>query len=225
MNSSRQPFAILTDFDGTISQFDVADFIYQHFAACGMFFAEQWAQGLISTREEVLQTYATVSASQAEIASALVTVPIDPTFHNLVNLTRERGIQLVIVSDGMDWVIETVLAAHGISGLPLYANHIHFENGRPEITFPWWDDLCPMDGVCKPQILHRFRETGQRIVYIGDGRSDQLAAAHADLVFAKPALAAYCRQQNIAAREFNSFAEICAWLESDELIPMRQPEG
>lgn len=209
------PFAILTDFDGTISVFDVSDFVYQRFAACGMFYAEQWSQGLISTREEVTQTYATVSASQAEIAAALQSVPIDPTFHDLVELTRRRGIELVIVSDGMDWTIQTVLAAHGIVGLPMYANHISFASGHPEVTFPWWHDCCPMDGVCKPQVLRRFRDAGKRIVYIGDGRSDRLAVAHADVVFAKHQLAAHCREQNIPAHEFASFREICDWVNAN----------
>jgi 2,3-diketo-5-methylthio-1-phosphopentane phosphatase len=211
---TAQPIAILTDFDGTISDFDVSDFIYQNFAAVGMFYAEQWSKGLISTREEVLQTYATVTASQEEIAAALATVPIDPTFHELVELARRRGLELVIVSDGMDWVIETVLAAHGVHGLPLFANHLVFENGRPKISFPWWDQQCPMDGVCKPQVLRRFIEAGKRIVYIGDGRSDRLAAEHANVVFAKNALVDICRAQNIPAYEFTCFREVCAWLEN-----------
>ena len=33
---TRQTLAILTDFDGTISDFDVSDFIYQNFAAVGI---------------------------------------------------------------------------------------------------------------------------------------------------------------------------------------------
>lgn len=210
-----QTLAILTDFDGTISDFDVSDFIYQNFAAVGMFYAEQWSKGLISTREEVLNTYATVTASQEAIAAALATVPIDPTFHELVELTDRRGLELVIVSDGMDWVINTVLAAHGIHGLPMYANHLVFADGKPTITFPWWDQLCPMDGVCKPQVLRRFSDAGKRIVYIGDGRSDRLAAEHADVVFAKNALVDICRAQNIVAHEFTRFREVCDWLEKN----------
>ena len=214
MNGHR-PLVILSDFDGTISEFDVSDFIYKNFAGCGMFYAEQWSQGLISTREEVLRTYATVTASQEEIAAALATVPIDPTFHELVELTRRRGIELAIVSDGMDWVIETVLATHGIHGLPLYANHITFQDGKPCITFPWWHDFCPMDGVCKPKVLSRFREAGKRIVYIGDGRSDRLAAAEADVVFAKNNLVSICQAQKIPALEYSSFRDICGWLETN----------
>lgn len=213
--NTPSPLVILSDFDGTISKFDVSDFIYQNFAGCGMLYAEQWSRGLISTREEVLRTYDTVTASKEEIAAALATVPIDPSFHTLVERTQRLGIELAIVSDGMDWVIETVLAAHGIHGLALYANHITFQGGKPCITFPWWHEFCPMDGVCKPKVLNRFRDAGKRIVYIGDGRSDRLAAAEADVVFAKNDLVTICQAQNIAAREFTSFDDICGWLEAN----------
>ena len=89
------------------------------------------------------------------------------------------GIELAVVSDGLDWAIETVLESHGIHGLPVYANHVVFEGAEFHCEFPWYDPLTPLVGVCKPLIVRRYRQDGGRVIYIGDGRSDREAVAEA----------------------------------------------
>ncbi len=209
---------VLCDFDGTISPADLADFIFARFAACGLFYSIQWAKGLIDTREEILRSFATISAGPDEIAAALAKVDVDPTFQELVDFARQTGFELAIVSDGLDWAIDVVLKSHGIQGLPIYSNHVTFKSGRIACEFPWYDPSTPMSGVCKPLVVRRYRQGGGRLVYIGDGRSDREAVREVDLVFAKDALAQYCREQGIAALEFSNFREICGqlqlWLES-----------
>ncbi len=220
MTDSSPSVTVLCDFDGTITPSDLADFIFSRFAACGLFYSMQWAQGLIDTREEILRSFATISAGPEEIAAALAEITIDPTFADLVALTRLRGIELAVVSDGLDWAIDSVLRAHGIQGLPIYSNHVTFEGGRIGCEFPWYDSSTPLSGVCKPLIIRRYRQGGGRLVYIGDGRSDREAVLEVDLVFAKDALAQYCREQGIAALEFSDFGEVCSqlqlWLETLE---------
>ncbi len=214
---------VLCDFDGTITPSDLADFIFRRFAACGLFYSKQWAQGLIDTREEILRTFATISAGPDEIADALAKIDIDPTFEELVAFTRQQGIELAVVSDGLDWAIDTVLKAHGIQGLPIYANHVVFEGGRMTCEFPWYDSSTPLVGVCKPRVVRRYRQDGGKVIFIGDGRTDREAAIEADLVFARDALAHYCREEGIPALEFNIFSEICSqianWLRASDKKP------
>lgn len=209
---------ILCDFDGTITPSDLADFIFRNFAGCGLFYSQQWAQGLIDTREEILRTFETISTPPEEIAAALAGISIDPTFHDLVAFASRMKVALAVVSDGLDWAIETVLAAHGIRGLPVYANHVVIEDGKFHCEFPWYDPLTPLVGVCKPLIVRRYRQGGGRVVYIGDGRSDREAVAEADLVFARDTLVGYCREHGIQALEFSNFSEVCSqvapWIES-----------
>ena len=208
---------ILCDFDGTITPSDLADFIFRNFAGCGLTYSIQWAQGLIDTREEITRTFATITATPDEIAAALADISIDPTFHELVAFASQAGIELAVVSDGLDWAIQTVLEAHGIHGLPVYANHVVFEGVKFACEFPWYDPSTPLVGVCKPLIVRRYRQDGGQVIYIGDGRSDREAVFEADLVFARDALLAYCRSQGIRAVEFRNFNDICEqilpWLE------------
>ena len=53
-------------------------------------------------------------------------------------------------------------------------------------------------------------------IFVGDGLSDKYAAASADLVFAKDQLAAFCREQQIAHRQYISLADVAEQL--DELL-------
>ena len=209
--------SILCDFDGTITPSDLADFIFRNFAGCGLFYSQQWAQGLIDTREEITRTFATITASREEIAAALAGIAIDPTFPDLVAFARQNGMELAVVSDGLDWAIDTVLKAHGILGLPIYANHVVFEGEKLTCEFPWYDSSTPLVGVCKPLVVRRYRAEGQRVIFIGDGRSDREAVLEADLVFARDALAKFCQEQGIPASGFRNFNEICSqiarWLD------------
>lgn len=208
---------ILCDFDGTIVPVDLSELIFNKFAACGLFYSEQWVQGLIGTREEIILTFETISAGKSEIAASLAGIPIDLSFHDLLAFTRRVGVELAIVSDGLDWPIEIVLAEHGIYGLPIYSNHVVINGEKLTFEFPWYDSLTPQAGVCKPLIIRKYHEGGSKVVYIGDGRSDREAALEADLVFAKNGLADYCQEQGIKALHFNNFSDICnqvsTWLE------------
>jgi len=215
-DQTSQKVTILCDFDGTITPIDVADFLYQRCAACGLYYSNLGAQGLVSTREEILQTFATASAGREEIAAALTEVPIDLTFHQLVDFADKNGIELAVASDGLDWAIETVLAGYGIHGLPIYANHVAFEGGQLSFEFPWFDPSSPMDGVCKICIIQRYHQEGTHVVYIGNGRSDFVPVTEADLVFAKDELEQFCNEQGIPYINYSRFDEICpqlaAWL-------------
>jgi 2,3-diketo-5-methylthio-1-phosphopentane phosphatase len=212
---TNEPFhrvVIMCDFDGTITPLDHSNFIFLRFAASGLAYVEQWEKGLISTREQIDQTFATMDAGPDEIALALKEIPIDPTFYDLVTFVDQNDLGLAVVSDGLDWPIEVILAQHGIQDLPIYSNHMTFEGGKPVCAYPWYDPSTPMSGICKPLIVRRYREKGSRIVYIGDGRSDREAAREVDLVFAKGALADYCRADGIAFLPFDTFTDVCSQL-------------
>jgi len=208
--SRRFPVAILCDFDGTITPIDISDLIFRKFAACGLYYSEQWLKGLIGTREEIVSTFATVSAGKKEIEAALVAIPIDETFTELIAFARVAGIELAIVSDGLDWPIEVVLREHGIQGVRVFSNHVVFDGEKLGFEFPWYDPSTPHYGVCKPLIIQSYHAKGYKVIFIGDGQSDQAAVSEADLVFAKDGLADYCRNTGIEALTYTNFTDVCS---------------
>jgi 2-hydroxy-3-keto-5-methylthiopentenyl-1-phosphate phosphatase len=200
--------AVLCDFDGTITPTQTMDFLYKRFAGCGLKFARQWERGEISTSEEIRATFNTVTASREEMERSLDTIEIDPGFRPFYDFARERGYQLAILSDGFEWYIEYILEKHGVMGIPIYANRIHFERGGFRFEFPWQHEDYPMQGVSKTHIAHRYRANGNKIVYIGDGRSDTEVIHAVNLIYAKGWLAQHCRERNISSIEFDSWDDL-----------------
>jgi 2,3-diketo-5-methylthio-1-phosphopentane phosphatase len=201
-------FAFLCDFDGTVCPTQMMDFLYQRFAASGMEFAEQWGRGEISTQEEIELTFATVSASREEMEAALDTIQIDHHFPEFLEFCRKHDYPFAIVSDGLEWYIDYILAKHDIRGIEIYANQIYFEDEGFRFDFPWYDDETPMRGVCKPMIVRRFQERGRVVVYAGDGMSDYEVIGVADHIFARRRLASYAREQGVDFTEFNNCRDL-----------------
>jgi len=54
------------------------------------------------------------------------------------------------------------------------------------------------------------------IIFVGDGYSDYCAAEHADIVFAKKHLAAYCNKNRIPHYPWTSFFDVIRLLEDAE---------
>ena len=204
----REKLAFLCDFDGTVCPTQTMDFLYQRFAVCGMEFAERWERGEISTQEEIELTFGTISASREEMEVAVDTIEIDPHFPAFLEFCRNHEYSFAIVSDGLEWYIDYILAKHGIQEVEIFANQIHFEGGGFRFDFPWYDDETPMRGVCKPMIVRRYKERGMKVVYAGDGMSDFEVIGVADHIFARRRLAIYAREQGVDFVEFSDCRDL-----------------
>ncbi|MFX0145503.1 MAG: MtnX-like HAD-IB family phosphatase [Candidatus Hodarchaeota archaeon] len=207
-NDGKAKFAFLCDFDGTVCPTQMMDFLYGRFAACGLEFAERWGRGEISTQEEIVSTFDTVSANREEMEAALDTIEIDPHFPAFLQFCRDQDYSFAIVSDGLEWYIDYILARHDIYGVDIYANQIHFEDRGFRFEFPWYDDETPMRGVCKPMIVRRYQDRGRVVVYAGDGKSDFEVIGVADLVFARRKLARFAREQGVDFTEFRDCRDL-----------------
>jgi len=202
---------VLCDFDGTVVTADVQHVILNHYAGDAWLpINEAWRRGEVSTEERARQQWALVHTTERQLADLVTRLPLDPTFQPFVAFCRERGYGLSIVSDGFDFYIARILAAHGLSAVPFTANHLAFQNDRIELTFVNPNPACCRLGNCKRRAVERLRSPDGRVVYVGDGLSDACGADAADLVFAKGLLADYCQEHGIPFRPFHDFADIMA---------------
>jgi 2-hydroxy-3-keto-5-methylthiopentenyl-1-phosphate phosphatase len=207
------PTVVVCDFDGTVAAADVQHVIFDHFASdLWVPVNEAWRRGEVSTEDRSRRQWDMVHASQQEIADLVAPIPLDPGFAGFVSLCRLRGWPLRIASDGFDFYIDCILAAHGLGHLPVFANHMSWVNGQPAMSFARPNPACCRLGNCKRLIVDEQRPAGGRVVFVGDGLSDACGAAAADLVFAKGLLAQYCRERGVAYRTFADFTDVAAAL-------------
>lgn len=209
MMDAAEAWAVLCDFDGTVVACETVELLYRRFAAPScMELVQQWILGEIGTQEELQGCFATMTASRSEMEAVLDTVSIDPGFPALLELCRRREHAFALVSDGLTWIIDHILAHHGIQDIAIYANQIHFEPQGIRLSFPWHDPEYPKRGVPKPVIVRRYQAEGWRVAYIGDGLTDIEVLGVADAIYARDRLLDYARQHGIEVVSFSDFSDL-----------------
>jgi 2-hydroxy-3-keto-5-methylthiopentenyl-1-phosphate phosphatase len=220
VTSEESKPTIFCDFDGTITEIDVTDQILSQLAHPSWRGIEQeWVRGTIGSRECLERQMALVTASEAELNALIDSIPVDPTFAAFYGWVRKRRIPFYIVSDGFESVIRRVLGKAGLGGRlafrgRVFASALQWKGGRLEAHFPNAGAECRHGcATCKAAMMKKLAG-GAFKIFIGDGLSDRFAAEAADLVYAKGRLLAYCRDHELKARAFETFAEIQADLEA-----------
>ncbi len=207
--------SVYCDFDGTITNQDTTDAVLENFALPEYReWEEQWQAGVISARECMERQARLLRCGPEGLRSFLGRISIDPGIYALEKECIRNGTALIIVSDGIDFLMDEVLRARGLSHLPHYSNRLNWdENGRPFLTFPYGDPDCRGGcGVCKCRLLEQDGHPDVQTVYIGDGLSDRCVVHQADRVFAKNRLQAYCIAKGIVHDSFETLTEVACSL-------------
>lgn len=214
--------AVFCDFDGTITRRDVGYSIFHHFSnGRNDVLLPDWKSGKLSSRDCLLQEAAMAPVTEEELFPFLDQFEINPGFHEFVEQCREHGIDLFIVSDGLDLYINYLLQRFNLTTLTVIANHAYIENGHITIEFPHHNKFCSRCGSCKGERIQEYRDkydTKTRIIFVGDGYSDACATTEADILFAKKDLEAYCRMHNITYRPYDDFFDIIRELEREAVF-------
>lgn len=200
---------IICDFDGTIALEDVTDTLLERFAEPEWRDVEAaWKAGEISSRECMLRQVHMLHAPIEALDECLDQVAIDPGFPAFVALARRHDVDLLVVSDGLDYAIRRILGRFGLGDLPIYANRLELiGQDRYRLSFPHASDGCAKgSGTCKCRIATATEVPHIRIL-IGDGASDFCAATSVHLAFAKDKLLVHCRENNLPHVAFADFAQ------------------
>lgn len=201
----------LVDFDGTITTLDTLDTISEKFALpTWREIDEKWVKKEISTIEAMQNILTIMDFKKHELIEFLNVFEIDPYFISFMKIIKEKKDLLVIVSDGWDYNINSILNKYNIRELEIYANKFYFnENNEIKLEFPYHKEDCH-NGTCKCKILEEVRTKypESKIVFVGDGYSDVCVAPKADLIFAKDNLAKYCEKERIEYIPFSTFKDI-----------------
>ena len=223
MSTARVKCRVFVDFDGTIAPVDTTDLLLERFAApAWRDIEEEWKAGRIGSRECLVRQIDLVRVTPTEMDDFIRTVDIDRGFQSFVRLFRRLGHALVVVSDGLDRTIRTVLDRNDID-VPYFANHLQWRgDDRWRLTFPHArSDCAALSGNCKCSFSEG--RPSELNILIGDGRSDFCLAGRADLVLAKASLLKHCRTAGLPHIAFENFDEatelLAGWLEERGAVP------
>jgi 2-hydroxy-3-keto-5-methylthiopentenyl-1-phosphate phosphatase len=197
------------DFDGTVTEEDTSFFLLDAFAQ------GDWRQLLREYKEHRMsvgefntRAFAMVKADKHKLLEALKgNVKVRAGFHELVNYCLEKGFRLVIVSNGLDFYVEAVLKDLGLRNIEVYAAQASFHPEGMKVQYVGPDGKRLEDGF-KEAYTQTFLKLGYRVIYIGNGDSDVAPAKYAHHLFATGDLLAYCKENNLKYKPFETFIDI-----------------
>jgi 2-hydroxy-3-keto-5-methylthiopentenyl-1-phosphate phosphatase len=212
---------VFLDFDGTITARDATDAILEAFADRRWIdIEEEWKAGRIGSRECLSSQMALVAADRRDVDALLDGIEVDPGFLTLLEWCAAHAAPVRIISDGFDYCIERILGRPSIGlrrhvkDIPIVSSHLVPDGRRWHASFTSPRKACAHGcATCKPAAIERLSAGGAPRVFVGDGLSDQYAAAAADVVFAKDSLSAYCIDRSIPHTRYTSLAAVAGRLE------------
>jgi 2-hydroxy-3-keto-5-methylthiopentenyl-1-phosphate phosphatase len=209
---------IFCDFDGTITENDNIVAIMRKFAP------PEWEEikgailsQRISIKKGVGQFFRLLPSELKDEMTTFILedAMIREGFDEFVSYTKKNGLDLVVVSGGMDFFVRPLLKGYD---LPIYCNKAKFD--EETIRVEWahsCDDQCTNEcGCCKPSILREIGEEKYKVV-IGDSITDLQAAKQADLVIARDFLQQKCEELNLPYQPFKTFYDVIRILEQNEV--------
>ncbi|MCK9229813.1 MAG: MtnX-like HAD-IB family phosphatase [Syntrophales bacterium] len=203
---------LFCDFDGTISPRDMGYGILSRFSV-----PEEWERinrayekDHIGSQEAYRRVAPHLRATREEMVRYVLEAgELDPHFKTFCRFCHDRGHDVIIVSDGLDFYIEAILDKYGLDGLDCYANRAVFQDdGVLSFEFPHRNEDCNRCGNCKRSIMRRMRDRYREIVYVGDGSSDLCPAQDADRIFARDLLYSEYRARGKDCFYYNDFSDI-----------------
>lgn len=201
---------VFCDFDGTIARRDVGDALFQRFEIF-----EPYHRDLLAGKMTVAEYYRRATRAGGDdftpeaVEKFAGEMEMDAYFPAFYSYCREQGIPLMILSDGFQEYIQPILLAQGIVDADVRANYLNFQKNGAAPIFPAASENCScFCASCKRNSMLSSAPTDAIYVYIGDGRSDTCAALHADIIFAKGTLAAFCNERRIPHYTFHTFFDV-----------------
>jgi 2-hydroxy-3-keto-5-methylthiopentenyl-1-phosphate phosphatase len=207
-------YMFFCDFDGTITKEDVIDRILEEFAdPTWMEIEQSWVRGEMGSRDCLAMQTRLIKAKECDLLDFVEGIEIDETFIDFARYCRSKAFEIVILSDGIDLFIKSILKRYGLNDIRVFSNSLGSTNGSYEMYFPYFQEDClSRSGICKCKIMEELSSPEGTNILVGDGRSDFCIAGKADLTFAKSDLLDFCRVEKIPHGEHREFGDIIAWL-------------
>src|SRR4030067_2129773 len=136
---------ILCDFDGTITLRDTGYLLLNRFSKGDWETIDRdFREGKIGSKEAYSRIVRILQGDeQAGLDFIWKHSDIDPHFSPFYRYCRGKGIDVKIVSDGLDFYIKTILEIHHLEDIPYYANEGLFSKADGmEIVSPHFNEAC-----------------------------------------------------------------------------------
>jgi len=216
-------YKVFIDFDGTITTKDVGEEFILKFGDPDKAYEiiKLWLSGEITSIQTWERLCETVKNPDiTELDKFISEIEIDHYLLEFIEYCNVNNIEIVVLSDGLDYYIERIMQKNGLEHIKVYSNHVDFIDGKCLPSFPYTDEECKMCANCKRNHVISHSSDEDFTIYIGDGYSDACPVQFVDFVFAKKSLLKYCEKNRITYFPFNDFSDVIKRV--DELVKKKK---
>ncbi len=200
---------IQCDFDGTIIRNNLSVLLREKYAhGDWQKIDSDYLHGQLTVEQSNKLQFALIKEPKERLqAFVRQHIELRPGFVEFVGYCQESAIPFAIVSSGLDFYIEPVLAEIGMPDLELHCGRTSFSRDGIDVTY-----YDPVGNIVsegfKKKYLTWLKEWGTDIIYLGDGLSDLEAARQADHVFATGHLLDLLDTYSIEHSAFSDFYDL-----------------
>lgn len=219
MFNMNKKFALITDFDGTISKKDFFHMVINDLLNNNTDYLTPWndyLNGKIKHIDALSGIFSQIHLTQEELDKFISTIEIDPYFYDTVKFCNNQDIPIYICSAGTNYYIKKRISdILNDFDITLVSNDAIYskENGMkliaPPEDSPFYDSNT---GISKETVVNVLKQGGYTTIYAGDGKPDFESAKIADVVFAKDLLLSMCNKKNIETQKFDNFSDILRYI-------------
>ncbi|ADJ25952.1 HAD-superfamily hydrolase, subfamily IB (PSPase-like) [Dehalogenimonas lykanthroporepellens BL-DC-9] len=197
------------DFDGTITEGDISFLILDHFAEGDWrTILKEYQKGRITVGDFNNRAFALVKQPQKTLESfVMANGRIRDGLGELVSYCSENGIKLVVVSNGLDFYIRTLLGKYNCDNIEINAARTVFTDSGIDARY-YNHHGEEVLSEFKESYTRKFISGGYRVFYAGNGPSDIPASRLASHTFATETLEAYYREKKLAFTPFEKLTQV-----------------
>lgn len=197
-------YAIITDFDGTVTTCDIGNALCLHFGTTTPEKIDAAHARRDDSRSWMIRHFGQVKTDKEEFEKIIFSYAvIKKGFNELASYAREHNIPFEIASGGLDIYINPILKKNNVAPIPVYSVQGKFTADGIMVNFPYYENMT-LEHFKESRVKY-YKAQGYTTIFLGDGPSDFEAAVAADIVFATSLLEKILREKNIPFHEFNDF--------------------
>ncbi|MDR2610628.1 MAG: HAD-IB family phosphatase [Clostridiales Family XIII bacterium] len=205
---------VFVDFDGTVTSEETLAGSLRHMDPPPEGAEEierKLATGELTLKEAVTSVFSSVRSDRVgEFTRYINSVPFRKGFDAFLDTLGSRGIPVVIVSGGLDIMVEEKLAPYRDKLADIWDVKVDLSGAYFRLVAEPEGELELIDKVA---IMDKYAY--RRAICVGDGYTDILMAQKADVVYARDELANYLDAHDMPYRKWGDFYDIVKDIENN----------
>lgn len=213
---TKLPFALVTDFDGTVSRHDFFELAVDRFVAgAAPDYWNDYVAGRITHFEAMRGIYSHIRCDEEALEQTARDMEVDANLAAAVAQLRSQGWDVIVVSAGCDWYIDRHLRRAGVE-LTVHTNPSTFQaHGGLHMELPSASPFLSLThGVDKAAVVRDAQSRYERVAFAGNGQPDLPASllAPPHWRFARGWLARELERRGESFHRFHWWSEIAGVL-------------